>query len=555
MIHGVSKHSTGGAAGAIDYFLDAKHFDVEAQEWKPREPAPVIVEGDPKVIEALCDSQTFKHKYTSGVLSFTAEETAKIDSTPGLKQQILDDFKKHAFAGIKSDDAKPILVVEHKHLNRLELHYLIPRVNVESGLYFNPFPPNYNGMKGKGCNGKFIEHNDIFVGAMCERYGLQNPLDPSIKREVKTPKFEMEKGNAAIRKQVASAVNELIDSKSISSRDDIIKFLENSGATITRKTDNSLSFKFEEMKKAIKLEGDYYGTKSYDQIAERQSENAARFEARRAEFESEYGAVFEERAGEVESRHGKRAEAAEAARDRDPGVEADLRDTVAVLETKLDLHDSRDAACEFVKSHPSALSVPAPGGGGGGSSSPGGSFAGTAEHSETSAGTTGNPVLDELISAFHSFMKAWYKRQAASIATITGPPKSKGSESFFKTLSSLAALHVSKLTGQNFVEPGRGRLTLNDTRFYNRALRDELRETKKTLRTVVAEKKALEQLETRVTQPMSISETMSKLKSPGLATRQDALKEAAERWNAEKKERDRQHGRGRGRDRSNDYEP
>ncbi|OYW92481.1 MAG: hypothetical protein B7Z23_06350 [Pseudomonadales bacterium 32-61-5] len=540
MIHGVSKHSTGGAAGAIDYFLDAEHFDVEAQQWKPRDPAPVIVEGDPKVIEALCDSQTFKHKYTSGVLSFTAEETAKIDSTPGLKQQILDDFKKHAFAGIKSDDAKPILVVEHRHLNRLELHYLIPRVNVESGLYFNPFPPNYDGKRGKGCNGKFIEHNDAFVGAMCERHGLQNPNDPDIKREVNTPKFEADKSNSVIRKQVVAAVHDLIDSKSISSREDIVKMLEGAGATITRKSDHSLSFKFEEMKKAIKLEGDYYGSKSWDSIAERHSENKARFEASRTEFESRYSAVFEERAGEVEKRHGKRAEAAESARERDPSFEANLRETVSALETKLDLHDSRDAATDFVKSHPSAMSIPSsPGGGGGGGGG------GNAETADTSAGKTGDSVLDELISAFHSFLKAWYKKQAASLAPIVGPPKSKGEQSFLQAFSNLAALHVSKLTGYNFVEPSRGRLTLDDTKLYNQALRDELRETKSLLRTVIAENKAQEQLESRVTKPMELTEAVKKVSGPGLETGMGSLKALSEQWRRDMESRGRKGDRNR----------
>jgi len=49
----------------------------------------------------LCESLDFKHKYTSGVLSFSEEETAIINSTRGMKGKIIEDHKDFAFAGVK----------------------------------------------------------------------------------------------------------------------------------------------------------------------------------------------------------------------------------------------------------------------------------------------------------------------------------------------------------------------------------------------------------------------------------------------------------------------
>ena len=101
MIHGLSKH-TQGAGSAVDYFLDDQYFEPEptaenprAGEWRERDPKPLVLEGDPKQIVALCDSLSFKNRYTSGVLSFSPEESAKIAATPGLKEQLIQELREY----------------------------------------------------------------------------------------------------------------------------------------------------------------------------------------------------------------------------------------------------------------------------------------------------------------------------------------------------------------------------------------------------------------------------------------------------------------------------
>jgi hypothetical protein len=113
MINGLAK-STTRAGDAVEYFLGAEFYDKESQEWKPRDPLPTLLEGDPEAIQVLCDSLQFKSQYTSGVLSFSPEETALISATPGMKDAILDDFKAFAFAGVP-DDCRQFLAVEHTH--------------------------------------------------------------------------------------------------------------------------------------------------------------------------------------------------------------------------------------------------------------------------------------------------------------------------------------------------------------------------------------------------------------------------------------------------------
>lgn len=300
MINGLSNYSTDGAGKGLDYFLDASYYNEVAGEWKLRDPAPVLLEGDPEVIRALCESLDFKHKYTSGVLSFSPEESAHIDSHPGMKENIIKDFKDFGFAGIEREDSRLWCLVEQRHTGRLELHYLMPRVHAESGKYFNPFPPNYTGKRGAGSNQTFIEHNDAFTDHMCEKYGLQNPRDPQYERAVVIKPFDPQ-GN--IKKQVVQAIDTLIDHKAIGSREDMFQYLESCGATITRTGADYFSFKFPEMDKAARLKGELYGERSFEQIKQRSAEATARFQASRAGAESRYSAALATRTEETQSRH------------------------------------------------------------------------------------------------------------------------------------------------------------------------------------------------------------------------------------------------------------
>ncbi|WP_223556912.1 relaxase/mobilization nuclease domain-containing protein [Pseudomonas sp. BF-R-01] len=354
MIHGLSKYSSSGAGSGLDYFLDANYFDEAAQEWKSREPAPTLLEGDPEVIRALCESLDFKHKYTSGVLSFSPEETALIDAIPGRKEALLKDFKDFAFAGIEREDSRLICVAEHRHLGRLEMHYMMPRVHAESGKYFNPFPPNYDGKRGPGSNQVFTRQNDAFIDHMCEKYGLQNPRNPQYKRPVKLKPFDPQKN---IKQQVIKAIDTLIDNRAIGGRDDMIKFLENSGATITRKGSDYFSFKFEGMDKAVRLKGEIYGERSFSKIAERHAEAVARFEAGRAGSESRYSEALAERTAETQGRHKLAGDSVERAK-RLESVSAtelgSLSEEFKAVKNDLDTFSPkcRTAARDFVAGNP-----------------------------------------------------------------------------------------------------------------------------------------------------------------------------------------------------------
>ncbi|MHD0650914.1 relaxase family protein [Pseudomonas aeruginosa] len=292
--------STTNAGAAIDYLLDDKSLNKQTGRMEPRDPLPTMIEGDPEAFQLLCDGLSFKHQYTSGVLTFSPEETAKIDATPGLKETILEDFKAFAFAGVP-EGSRSFLAVEHRHTGRLEMHYLIPRVNLDSGRYFNPFPPNYNGKRGAGQNKGFLAENDAYIDYACQRFGLQNPRDPAIARAAKRASdFDP---RAKDKRAINDHIIDLVASGDITSREDIVNFFKNAGATITRNGDTYLSVKFEGDKKAMRFEGKIYDKATFGSFAESIREAERRQEVTPAEIEQKYAGVLARRIEETEYRH------------------------------------------------------------------------------------------------------------------------------------------------------------------------------------------------------------------------------------------------------------
>lgn len=490
MIHGLSKHSRSGASAALNYFLDAEHYDKAEGKWKPRDPAPVCLSSvaELEAIAALCDSLDFAHRYTSGVLSFSPEETARIDSTPGMKDRLIEEFKRFAFAGIDENEDQLIGLVEHRHTGRLEVHYLIPRVHPESGKYFNPFPPNYDGRRGSGSNDVFIAQNDAFVDHVCEKYGLQNPRDPQVARAVKIEPFDPSR---KIKQQVVEAIDKLIDAKMIGDQKDIVDFLKVSGAEVTRTGADYLSFKFPEMNKAVRLKGQLYGERSFEEIERRHRGAQEEFEAQRASAGSRYGAALDQRASEVEKRHSIPVRTVER-------NAAELQQTVGELQQlKNDIGNFapniRSGARNFVAQNPLAMSMPQE------------YVDVVGEACSPDAGTdaikTGNPVIDEFSRKMHAHFK---RLEQEGIAIMMRGIKESAveyeriSKALSKTLSNLFRVGLGLYTGR----PGFYPPMQKDLRFCGQLLRNEisaLRDDIKYLRDVEAQ---AERVDKRIITPL-----------------------------------------------------
>lgn len=104
-----------------------------------RIPPPEILAGDRNRTKQLIDSLDTKWRYTSGVIAFAPED----NPTDEQQRQIMADFEAGAFAGLDRDQYD-ILWVRHTHEGSTELHFVIPRVELESGKSYNPAPPGWD---------------------------------------------------------------------------------------------------------------------------------------------------------------------------------------------------------------------------------------------------------------------------------------------------------------------------------------------------------------------------------------------------------------------------
>ncbi len=135
MLNKFFARGTGGGKAPVDYVLS----ETDSEGIK-REPLPELLRGDPNETIRLIDNLDFKHKYTSGVLSFAPEDAP----TQKQQEELMDDFEKFAFAGMDKDQYS-ILWVRHTHTNggRVELHFISPRVELTTGKSLNIAPPNW----------------------------------------------------------------------------------------------------------------------------------------------------------------------------------------------------------------------------------------------------------------------------------------------------------------------------------------------------------------------------------------------------------------------------
>jgi hypothetical protein len=184
MIIGFSKHGTGGGAQPIQYLIaetpgvkSLKYLLGErGKKGVVRDPAPAIVRGNPDRTQALIDSLRFKHRYTSGVLSFAPGERI----TPEMEASILDQFERVAFAGLDRSQYD-ILWVRHSHTSggRHEVHFLIPRCELSTGKSLNIAPPRKSTR----------ETFDTLRSKINAEFGLADPDDPARARNVKETAF------------------------------------------------------------------------------------------------------------------------------------------------------------------------------------------------------------------------------------------------------------------------------------------------------------------------------------------------------------------------------
>ena len=239
MIVDFFRRGTGASSGPIDYLL-GKNRD--------REHAAVL-HGDVQEVAGLIDTSPYIKKYTAGCLSFYEH-----DLRPEQKQQIMSDFEKCLFPGMTKDQYR-ILWVEHQDKinldtgeTRLELNFLIPNVEVNSGKRLQPFYAAAD-----------LDRVECFKQITNHVHALYDPDDPAnrqVTKVAKTLPTNASELKTALKTDVALAIAEEI----IFDRQSLVKWLGDIGLEVTRQTPNSISIKHPDDAKArpIRLTGAVY---------------------------------------------------------------------------------------------------------------------------------------------------------------------------------------------------------------------------------------------------------------------------------------------------------
>ena len=219
----------GGSTKALDYLLNHREKDGTAK----------VLVGDEQLTRNIINSISFKHKVCVGCLSFE-EENINED----LKYKIMEDFEKHLLPSLDSDQYN-ILWVEHVDKGRLELNFVIPKIELTRKIALNPFYHKQD-----------LSRVDTWQNLTNITYGFTDPKDPAKQRTLQgaSKKISLQKDY----EQLDVTLHELVKSGQIKNRDQMIELLNQNQIFVNRVGSDYISIKLPDSKKARRYKGGIY---------------------------------------------------------------------------------------------------------------------------------------------------------------------------------------------------------------------------------------------------------------------------------------------------------
>jgi hypothetical protein len=224
-----------------------------------REPQPEILKGDPAQILQIINTLDFKYKYQTGVISFAPEDAP----TEQQQQAIIESFEETAFPQLDPDQYD-ILWVRHRHTkdNRIELHFLTPRVELSTGKSLNIAPP---GWKHYFCHWRDY-WNYSQEWARPDDPQRARLYQPGYHAYIDAQNQRLEAANLKTvnrddyRKVIHNYIEDNIKLGRIQNREEIIKTLKEAGFKIPRIGEHYITVLDENSNQRIRLKGGIYDT-------------------------------------------------------------------------------------------------------------------------------------------------------------------------------------------------------------------------------------------------------------------------------------------------------
>lgn len=244
------RNGQGGGAGPVDYLIarEVVAYDQNRDALRnergevmlcSRNPLPEIVQGDADRMRNLIDACTHQWTYRAGVIAFTMEDAP----SPDQQRQVIDRFEELAFAGLEADQ-RDILWVRHTHERRVELHFVTPRMELDTGRSLNIAPPGYQ------------KHYDHLRDVLNKEHGWNDPLAPERSRETVSLIENARRGEA--RELIHDWVLERIEIGEIHDRRSMTTALQAAGFEIPRASKNYLTVRDPLSDERWRLKGDLF---------------------------------------------------------------------------------------------------------------------------------------------------------------------------------------------------------------------------------------------------------------------------------------------------------
>ncbi|WP_050782204.1 relaxase/mobilization nuclease domain-containing protein [Helicobacter suis] len=223
----------GGSESSIDYLLDERFKAGTAR----------ILKGNAELTRNLINTLTQKHKICVGCLSF---EESNIEEH--LKQEIIENFER-ALLTEEMQGRYNILWVEHRDKGRLELNFVIPRIDLATKKAFTPYYHRAD-----------LTRIDTWKNLVNLEHNFSNPKDLNKVQKIQrcNTKIPQQKKLFKDCQELDDFLHDKVKNNFLDTRQEIIELLEQHGIEVTRQGKDYISVKLPESKKAIRLKGEIY---------------------------------------------------------------------------------------------------------------------------------------------------------------------------------------------------------------------------------------------------------------------------------------------------------
>lgn len=281
------RRGRGGGSGPADYLM-GKNRDREFAS---------VIRGDLEQTVENINGLNFARNYTSGCLSF-----AEKDISDKTKNVIMDSFESTVFAGLERDQYD-ITWIQHMDKGRLELNFLIPNVELQSGKRYQPY-------FHKGENKMMNAWQQLFNDAA----GFKDPHDPKNK-SILTQARDLPRDKKQAVASITGTLTNMAKDGRVKNRGDITAALKNAGFEIARQTPKSISIKNPQGGQNIRLKGAIYDS-SFRASTELRGELEAAsraYQAGREKRIQEFKQIYQYGSSKKRERNEKRYSRAESA--------------------------------------------------------------------------------------------------------------------------------------------------------------------------------------------------------------------------------------------------